>query len=107
MGTFGFSRVEISFAKEMPKAFESKENMLKEIDSSLAVNDFECSGLSVWFELSSGRLQNLDHQVKQVIRYIRDNKLAVNDIQASAYSECDEGSFQFSEGEDLDNWDLD
>jgi hypothetical protein len=107
MGTFGFSRVEIVFAEETPVAFQSEENMLKEVESGLQVNDFECNESYVAFEVSSGRLSNLDWQVKQVVRYIRDKKIPVEEINCSAYSECDSGSFQYNGEGELDEYDLD
>lgn len=104
MGKFGFSKVEVSFLGEIPEEFTTKEKLIDALEifkgGDYSITDFNIYKDSIYFEMSSGRIQNLEWQVGALGEYIKAKKLPYLEVSASGYIESDSGSLYLNSDED-------
>ena len=100
MGIFGFSKVSISFAGKVPEAFEDEKKLLVSLnefkEGHYDICDYNVGEEYAEFEMSSGRIQNLEWQVDNVFKYLQEHKIQVEEFSASGYMETDSASHYYT-----------
>jgi hypothetical protein len=105
MGIFGKAEITIDFNCNLPEVFKNVNALETALEAyapghyCIHAVDYNVYERGVELQISSGRVQNMDWQVEQLLEFLKENYLdELEEFNSSGYVEADYGNYNWDRG---------